>query len=136
MSFDTGLLEQLIEINKRGAPKCLLRLDGLNYAVTDVLIMNSRIPVNKPTTRGGAYFSEKFAYKISGTIRDLAVVPLLTKQMLGPNTEFGNLNITAQAKTGQGHVTAFEISANLINSVQTPDSIQLHMIIVDIKSVN
>ena len=64
MSFDTGLLEQLIEINKRRAPKYLLRLGGLNYAVTGVLIMNSRIPVNKPTTRGGAYFSEKFAYKI------------------------------------------------------------------------
>ena len=59
MSFDTGLLEQLIEINKRRAPEYLLRLDGLDYAVTDVVIANSRIPVNKPNDPWRCLFFRK-----------------------------------------------------------------------------
>ena len=31
---------------------------------------------------------------MKGEITDLSVIPLLTKKMLGPNTEFGELKIT------------------------------------------
>ena len=97
-----------------------------------VTIENSSIPVNEPTTRGGVYFSEKFAYKMKGNIEDLAIIPLLTKKMLGPNTEFGELKISSQIEFN-GKIMAIDIFTNLINSVQTPNSIELSMIIVKLE---
>ena len=102
--------------------------------ITDTQITNSPIPVNEPTTRGGVYFSDKFAYKMNGLIKDLSVVPLLTSKMLGPNTEFSELRITTRIESDGKHVN-LEIFTNLTNSVQTPDSIELSMIIVKLESV-
>ena len=96
------------------------------------LIENSSIPVNEPTTRGGVYFSEKFAYKMKGNIEDLTIIPLLTKKMLGPNTEFGELKISSQIESN-GKITPIDIFTNLTNSVQTPNSIELSMIIVKLE---
>ena len=54
--------------------------------------------------------------------------------MLGPNTEFGELKITAQSNYN-GQNTCVEMFTNLTNSVQTPVSIELSMIIVKLDSV-
>ncbi|EIJ64950.1 hypothetical protein BD31_I0898 [Candidatus Nitrosopumilus salaria BD31] len=102
--------------------------------MTAVSITNSPIPVNEPTTRGGVYFSDKFAFKMKGMINDLSVVPLLTKKMLGPNTEFGELKITTLLESS-GKSISLEIFTNLTNSVQTSNSIELSMIIVKLESV-
>ena len=128
------LLEILMEFNEKNSLEYLLYLNDDTFPITCVSIINSPIPVNEPTTRGGAYFSDKFAYKIKGTIDDLTVVPLLTKKMLGPNTEFSELKISTQIKSGE-KLMNLEIFTNLTNSVQTPNSIELSMIIVKLKSV-
>ena len=91
MSFDKTLLENLIQENDTGSCKFRLYLNDKEYPLHQVSILNSPNPVNSPTTRGGAYFADKFAYKLKGTIDDLSVVPLLSKTMLGPNTEFGEI---------------------------------------------
>ena len=128
------LLEILMEFNEKNSLEYLLYLNYDTFPITCVSIINSPIPVNEPTTRGGAYFSDKFAYKIKGTIDDLTVVPLLTKKMLGPNTEFSELKISTQIEF-DGKLMNLEIFTNLTNSVQTPNSIELSMIIVKLKSV-
>ena len=128
------LLEILMEVNEKNSLEYLLYLNDDTFPITWVSIINSPIPVNEPTTRGGAYFSDKFAYKIKGTIDDLTVVPLLTKKMLGPNTEFSELKISTQIEF-DGKLMNLEIFTNLTNSVQTPNSIELSMIIVKLKSV-
>ena len=112
----------------------MLHLNEKSFSLTNVSVVNSPIPVNEPTTRGGVYFSDKFAYKMKGTIEDLSVVPLLTKNMLGPNTEFGNIKITTTIQH-DGKPANLEIFTNLTNSVQTPNSIELSMIIVKLDSV-
>ncbi len=127
------LLEILMEFNEKNSLEYLLYLNDDTFPITCVSIINSPIPVNEPTTRGGAYFSDKFAYKIKGTIDDLTVVPLLTKKMLGPNTEFSELKISTQIEF-DGKLMNLEIFTNLTNSVQTPNSIELSMIIVKLKS--
>ena len=134
MSFNKDLLERLIECNTNSSLNFELNLNGVAYAITNVTISNASIPVNEPTTRGGVYFSDKFAYKMNGVIEDLSVVPLLTSKMLGPNTEFGELKIVTQIESG-GNLADLEVFTNLTNSVQSPNSIELSMIIVKLELV-
>ncbi len=134
MSVNPDLLEILMKSNEKKPQEYSLYLNGISYALTSVSIINSPTPVSKPTTRGGVYFSDKFAYKMKGTLKDLSVVPMLTKNMLGPNTEFGDLMIKTDVKT-DGKSISLKISTNLTNSVQTPKSIELSMIIVRLESV-
>ena len=132
MSIDSELLETLMKCTINDSPKFLLHLNDAVYPLIEVSIENSPIPVNEPTTRGGVYFSEKFAYKMKGTIEDLNVVPLLTKKMLGPNVEFGELRISGEIQFN-GKTICVNIFTNLTNSVQTPNSIELSMIIVNLE---
>lgn len=134
MSVNLDLLKILMEFNEKNSPQYQLYLNDDIFPITCVSIINSPIPVNEPTTRGGAYFSEKFAYKMKGVIEGLSVVPLLTKKMLGPNTEFVELKISTQIESN-GKSMNLEIFTNLTNSIQTPDSIELSMIIVKLESV-
>ncbi len=134
MSVNLDLLKILMEFNEKNSPQYQLYLNDDIFPITCVSITNSPIPVNEPTMRGGAYFSEKFAYKMKGVIEGLSVVPLLTKKMLGPNTEFVELKISTQIESN-GKSMNLEIFTNLTNSIQTPDSIELSMIIVKLESV-
>lgn len=134
MSIDSDLLEALMIHASKNPSSFTLHLNDIDYTLIDVSIENSPIPVNEPTTRGGVYFSEKFAYKMNGLIEDLSVVPMLTKKMLGPNTEFGELKISTSA-VFNGNSLPVTIFTNLTNSVQTPNSIQLSMIVVKLESV-
>ena len=132
MPIDSDLLETLMKCTLEDSPKFLLHLNDVVYTLIDVSVENSPIPVNEPTTRGGVYFSEKFAYKMKGAIEDLSVVPLLTKKMLGPNTEFGELRISGEIQLN-GQTVTVNVFTNLTNSVQTPNSIELSMIIVNLE---
>lgn len=131
MAVDENVLKILIDSTTDS--KFTLHLKDNSYPLTHVSVAHSSVPVNEPTTRGGVYFSDKFAYKMKGTVQDLSVVPLLTKKMLGPNTEFGELKITTIMNI-DGAPKNLEILTNLTNSVQTPDSIELSMIIVKLES--
>ena len=134
MSVDENLLNSLIDSAKSDSSQFTLHLQDTSYPLTHVLVSHSSVPVNEPTTRGGVYFSDKFAYKMKGTVEDLSIVSLLTNKMLGPNTEFGELKITTTLDV-DGHQKNLEIFTNLTNSVQTPNSIELSMIIVKLESV-
>ena len=134
MSVDSNLFEKLMIFSNQNSSKFTLFLNDTDYDLVDVSIEHSSVPVNEPTTRGGVYFSEKYAYKMKGAIRDLSVVPLLTKKMLGPNTEFGELKISTLIEIDKKSIS-LEIFTNLTNSVQTPDSIELSMIIVKLESL-
>ncbi len=134
MSFNKDLLAKLMESHEKNPAKFTLHVNEKSYSVTGASITDSPIPVNEPTTRGGVYFSDKFAYKMKCVVEDLSIVPLLTKKMLGPNTEFGELKITADIDF-DGNAVSVELFTNLTNSVQTPNSIELSLIIVKIDSV-
>jgi len=133
LSVDLGLLESLMNINEKQPLEYVLHLDGRKYPLSGVSIVNSPTPVNSPTTRGGVYFSDTFAYKIKGIVHDLSVVPLLSKTMLGPNTEFGEIKITTQILNNDKKMTV-SIFANLTNSIQSPSKIELNMILVKLES--
>ena len=135
MSVDLDLLEKLMKLNEKSPSLYHLNLNDEDFPLSDVSITHTPTPVNEPTTRGGVYFSDKFAYKMKGTINDLSVVSSLTKKMLGPNTEFGELKINAKIDSENDGVKNFKISTNLTNSVQSPTSIELSMIIVNLEEI-
>ena len=132
MTVDLDILDVLMKANHTNSCKYTLHLNKKDYSLDNVSITNSPTPVNSPTTRGGVYFSDKFAYKIKGTIHDLSVVPFLTKTMLGPNTDFGEIKITTQIddKTQKRNLSIY---ANLTNSIQGPSKIELNMIIIKLQ---
>ncbi len=132
MSVDTRLLEILIDANKNNSCKYTIHLGKQKYPLEDVSIINSPTPVNSPTTRGGVYFSDKFAYKLKGKVGDLSIIPLLSSSMLGPNTEFGKIKITAKMSGIQSQKD-FVIYTNLTNSIQRSASIELNMIIINLE---
>jgi len=134
MSVDSELLETLINSTNSDSVTCTLHLNEKTFQIFNVSVVNSPTPVNQPTTRGGVYFSDKFAYKMKGEIKDLSVISLLTNNMLGPNTEFGELRITINTEIDGKKINA-EMFTNLTNSVQTPNSIELSMIIVKLNFV-
>ena len=131
MSVDLDLLEKLMAENESKKLDFSLYLDDSVYSITSASIVNSPTLVSEPTTRGGVYFSNKFAYRMRGTVHDLSVVPLLTRKMLGPNANFGKLKIIARHLSDGSTTTIF---TNLTNSVQTPTSVELGMIIVELGS--
>ena len=133
LSVDSGLLKSLIVANEKNSPSYILHLNTVSYPLLDVSITNSPTPVTSPTTRGGVYFSDTFAYKIKGKIYDTSIIPALSKMMLGPNTEFGEIQITTQIE-GDNKKTNLSLFTNLINSVQSSSKIELNMILVRLES--
>ena len=133
LSVDQSLLKFLITANEQDSPKYVLHLDDISYPLVGVSITNSPTPVTSPTTRGGVYFSDTFAYKIRGIIDDVSIIPALSKTMLGPNTEFGEIKITTQIENDNKKIN-LSLFANLINSVQSLSKIELNMILVRLKS--
>jgi hypothetical protein len=131
LSVDLNLLKYLMSVNEKEDLDYTLHIAGLRYLLTHVSIVNSPTPVTSPTTRGGVYFSDTFAYKIKGMIQDLSVIPLLSKTMLGPNTEFGEIVITTQITADNKTLTLF---TNLTNSIQRSSEIELNMILVRLES--
>ena len=128
-----NLLESFMAIHEKQSLNYVLHLGNHTYSLFDVSIVNSPIPVNSPTTRGGVYFSDTFAYKVKGTVHDLSIIPLLSKTMLGPNTEFGEIKITTQVSIHEKKTT-LSIFTNLTNSVQSSSKIELNMILIKIES--
>ncbi|MCE9653256.1 MAG: hypothetical protein K8Q89_09445 [Nitrosarchaeum sp.] len=122
-----------MNINEKESLEYVMHLDNKQYLLSDVVIVNSPTPVNSPTTRGGVYFSDTFAYKIKGIIDDLSIIPLLSKTMLGPNTEFGEIKITTNLLKN-GKTVPLSLFTNLTNSVQYPSKIELNMILVKLES--
>jgi len=132
LTIDTNLLEILIKKNENKSQKYTLYLGGIAYNLIDVTITNSPTSVTSPTTRGGVYFSDKFAYKIKANVNDTDIISELSKTMLGPNTEFGEIRISTQIDDGKK--IDLSLFTNLINSVQESDKIELNMIIIRIES--
>lgn len=129
MTVDLDLLEILMKSEKIQSAEFHLLINNKDYLLEKVSITNSPTTVNSPTTRGGVYFSDKFAYKLKGTVSDLSIVPLLTKTMLGPSTEFGEIKITTSINQNN-KINDILIYANLTNSVQSSSKIELNMIII------
>lgn len=121
MGIDKDLLLGLA----KEAPHLTMKMGDSTYDVADASIVYSEVPVTKPTTRGGVYFADKMAFKIRARMRDPSVSSLLSKTMLGPNSDFKT--ILFETTVGDAHLT---ISAHLTNYVQKADGLEMSLTVV------
>ena len=129
MSLDEKLLSKIIEIQKSLKLDFLIHFENVTFHLDNVTIIKSTTPVSKPTVRGGVYFSNTFNFKIKATVNDFSIIPLLSKSMLGPNSEFQELKITTSIPiaNSQKNMTFF---VYLTNSMQSSSYIELNMIVI------
>ena len=126
------MLLKIIKIHKSTKLDFVLCLDSDTFLLENVVISKSSTPVNRPTNRGGVYFSDTFVFKIRATVSDLSLAPLLSQSMLGPNPDFQDLEITTNTKIDNS-LKNVKLFAHLTNSMQSSSFIELNMNIIRIK---
>ncbi len=132
MPLDENTILKIIEIQKSTKLDFILRLASDTFLLENVVITKSLTPVNRPTNRGGVYFSDTFVFKIKATVSDLSLAPLLSQSMLGPNPDFQDLEITTKAKIANS-LKNLKLFVHLTNSMQSSSLIELNMNIIRIK---
>ena len=135
MSSEEKLLQELIKLHENSSLGFFLHADKKILSLREVKISKSHTPVTRPTLRGGVYFSDTHEYKITGIIDDQTIIPFLSKAMLGPNTEFGDIIITTESNT-KGNSEQIVLHTNLTNSMQSSSLIKLNLTIIGIEIKN
>ncbi len=132
MKMDEKLLIEIMHFHESKKLKFILNFAQKSFPLSRVKITNSTTPLSKPNVRGGVYFSDTSVFKIVGTTEDLSIVPFLSKSMLGPNSQFQELEIVTKIPQNN-HSKNVSIFANLTNSMQTSSHLELSMNIVGIR---
>ena len=112
----------------------IMYVEEKSYQIQKMSIVKSTIPVRKPTTRGGVYFTDTMAYKIKAITQDLSISAEIPKLMLGPNTDFKPILIKTKLAVG-GTEQPMTLTVHLTNAVNTKDHVELNLIVdkVDLK---
>ncbi len=130
--MDENILLKIIEIQKSTKLDFVLCFASDTFLLENVVISKSSTPVNKPTNRGGVYFSDTFVFKIRANVSELSLAPLLSQSMLGPNPDFQDLEITTKVKI-DNLLKNVKLFAHLTNSMQNSSLIELNMNIIRIE---
>lgn len=130
MEIDESVLSQL-EQNSTKREYQIYYQDKV-YLLDDVTITKSTMPVNRPTSRGGVYSVSDKEYKIKGTIRDLSLLPFISKMMLGPNTEFQEIPIKTSLEIERKNKSC-TLFSYLTNAMNNSSKIVLNLLIIRTK---
>jgi len=129
------ILKKIIDIQNSNQINYSLLIDGKSIKLESVSLSNATFPVKKPDVRGGVYFSGTSGFKIKGITRELSLLPSFTDAMLGPNTEFSELEIKTTV-TVDDITKDIVLLVNLSNTVQKKDQVELNMNIIGMKYEN
>lgn len=119
--------DALFELLKNKGKVTHMIIQDKNYALINSEIAYSDVPVSRPTTRGGVYFSDTMAFKLKAQASDVELAKVLPKTMLGPNTEFAKIELIPDNKK-------IKIFANLTNYVQKSSGFELNLTIIETES--
>ncbi len=126
---DEKLLDSLLQLQEKQRLEFSAQIENKSFALNEASIEKSSTPVTSPTLRGGVYFSDTYVYKIKGIVSDSAIIPLLSKAMLGPNTEFSDILVKTSAIIDSNKAD-ISLHTNLTNSMQSSSKIELNLIII------
>ena len=124
----------LIKLSETQNLSGTIHVEEKSYQVSKMSIVKSTIPVRKPTTRGGVYFTDTSAYKIKAVTSDIAISSEIPKLMLGPNTDFKPFFVKTELTVGDTRQPV-TLTVHLTNAVNTKDHVELNLIVdkVDLK---
>ena len=105
-----------------------MNIGSRSYSIDNLYIVKGKIPVRKPTTRGGVYFTDTTAYKVKATLSDLSIKDEIPKLMLGPNSDFTPIHLVTHVQIG-GSDNTVAIISHLTNSVNTKEKVELNLIV-------
>ena len=128
-SSDEKLLDSLLQFQEKQRLEFSAQIENKSFALNEASIEKSSTPVTSPTLRGGVYFSDTYVYKIKGIVSDSAIIPLLSKTMLGPNTEFSDILVKTSAIIDSNKAD-ISLHTNLTNSMHSSSKIELNLIII------
>jgi len=128
-SSDEKLLDSLLQFQEKQRLEFSAQFENKSFVLDEASIEKSSTPVTSPTLRGGVYFSDTYVYKIKGIVSDSAIIPLLSKTMLGPNTEFSDILVKTSAIIDSNKAD-ISLHTNLTNSMQSASKIELNLIII------
>jgi hypothetical protein len=127
MGIDKDTLFWLVDNNV--SQKFEMKIGDLTCDVEEFTLSYSEIPVSRPTTRGGVYFSDKMGFKIKARISD-DLSKVLSKTMLGPNADFAKIQfVTSLAQNGTKK--DLRLYANLTNYVQRSSGLELNLMVIE-----
>ena len=129
MLADENIATKLIQHTEANHSEFKLKLKEQTIPLSDVKIYKTENPVDRPTRRGGVYISDRYSYKLKGTIYDISIIPMLSKTMLGPNTDFTEIEITTTLTIDQNEEN-LSIFTHLTNSMHNSEKIELNLTIV------
>lgn len=118
----------VVKLSEMQNMPCTLHVEEKLYSIRQISITKSTIPVRKPTTRGGVYFTDTMAYKIRAIIPDMSISAEIPKLMLGPNTDFKPILIKTRLTVDDTthHIT---LITHLTNAVNTKEHVELNLIV-------
>jgi len=128
-SSNEKLLDSLLKLQEKQRLEFSIHIENQPFVLNDALIEKSSTPVTSPTLRGGVYFSDTYVYKIKGAVSGSTIIPLLSKTMLGPNTEFSDILVNTSAIIDSNKAD-ISLHTNLTNSIQSSSKIELNLIIL------
>jgi len=128
-SSDEKLLDSLIQFQEKQRLEFSAHIENKSFPLNEASIEKSSTPLTSPTLRGGVYFSDTYVYKIKGIVSDSAIIPLLSKTMLGPNTEFSDILVKTSAIIDSNKAD-ISLHTNLTNSMHSSSKIELNLIII------
>ena len=132
MTLDEKIIQKIIEIQKSTKLNFILHIGSKIFPLKNVEIIKSSTPVNRPTHRGGVYFSDTFAFKIKAKVTDLSLGPFLSKSMLGPKPDFQDLEIITSTVIDNS-LKKMTFIAHLTNTMQSSSYVELNMTLIKIK---
>ncbi|MEO9310073.1 MAG: hypothetical protein ABI337_07230 [Nitrososphaera sp.] len=126
MQLDKDILFALAQ---NPTQKYKMRIKDAEYSPKEIQLSYVETPVSRPTTRGGVYFSDKMGFKIRAKLTDVGLAGSLSKLMLGPNTDFEQIQVLPVDGT-------IKIFANLVSYVQKLDGLELNLMVVGTELAN
>jgi len=127
-SSEEKLLNSLLQLQEKQRLEFSVHIENKSFTLNEASIEKSSTPVTSPTMRGGVYFSDTYVYKIKGIVSDSTIIPILSKTMLGPNTEFSDILVKTSAIIGSNK-SDISFHTHLTNSMQSSSKIELNLII-------
>ena len=109
-----------------------LQIGEKNYSLNHLSIAKSKIPVRKPTTRGGVYFSDTTAYKVKASTNDISIISEIPRVMLGPNTDFKPIQIRTSLQLG-GTTRTVTLVTHLTNAMNSEKMVELNLIVDNVQ---